>query len=70
MELIEPTDPQYFEQTSDELYDRHDYKVFKTTGKFVLVDSWEMVYSLWWNSPPKFLSHIEVVDKKKSGGFK
>ena len=32
--LITPDDPQYFEQTSDEHYDRHDYKI---VGKLSLI---------------------------------
>lgn len=70
MELIKSTDSQYFEQTSNEPYDRHDYKVIKSTGEFVLVESWEIAQLIWWNTPSKFLSHIEVIDKKKSRGFK
>ena len=35
--LIEKTDPQYFEVTSDKLYDRHHYKVFSKTGDLSLI---------------------------------
>lgn len=70
MKLIQPSDPQYFKQTSNEPYDRHDYKVIKSTGEHVVVESWEEAQSIWWNSPPDFLSHIEVLDKKEAKGFK
>jgi hypothetical protein len=70
MKLIQPSDPQYFKQTSNEPYDRHDYKVIKSTGEYVVVESWEEAQSIWWNSPPHFLSHIEVLDKKEAKGFK
>ncbi len=66
--LIEKTDPQYFEITSDEPYDRHDYKIISSDGKFVIVDSWYSAREIWWNTPSKLLSHIEVLDKNK--GFK
>ena len=70
MKLIQPSDPQYFKQTSNEPYDRHDYKVIKSTGEYVVVESWEEAQSIWWNSPPHFLSHVEVLDKKEAKGFK
>lgn len=70
MKLIQPSDPQYFKQTSNKPYDRHDYKVIKSTGEYVVVESWEEAQSIWWNSPPHFLSHIEVLDKKEAKGFK
>ena len=70
--LIERNDPQYFEQTSDEPYDRHRYKVVDVKGDFVIFDGWEEARHLWWNTPSQFLSHIEVLDKidKKAKGFK
>ena len=36
----------------------------------IVVESWEQAQSIWWNSPPHFLSHIEVLDKKETKGFK
>ena len=69
MELIAPEDPQYFNQTSDKLYDRHHYKVVSTTGESVNVESWIEAQEIWWNKK-SFLSHIEVLDKKQRGkGF-
>tara|TARA_A100001201_G_scaffold50068_1_gene49907 strand:+ start:1176 stop:1403 length:228 start_codon:yes stop_codon:yes gene_type:complete len=75
MNLIERDDPRYFTQTSDEPYDRHLYKVVYHSGDFgceyKIVDSWEEVQELWWNSIPQFISHVEILDKKqKSKGFK
>ena len=55
---------------SSDPYDRHNYKVIKSTGEHVVVESWEQAQSIWWNSPPHFLSHIEVLDKKETKGFK
>ena len=67
--LIEPSDPQYFTETSDELYDRHTYKVVEKSGKSIDVDNWMEVREMWWNRKV-FLSHIEVIDPIQSKGFK
>lgn len=73
-QLIEKTDPRYFTVTSDEPYDRHTYKVVYHDGKEKVVDSWEEVQSIWWNSVSYFVSHVEVMDRKKTkskgGGFR
>ena len=67
--LIEPSDPQYFTETSDELYDRHTYKIVSKTGEAINVDNWLQAREIWWNRKA-FLSHVEVLDVKKSKGFK
>ena len=62
-------DPQYFEQSSYEDYDRHHYKVVGKNGEYC---SRRLYVStkIWWNRKV-FLSHIEVLDKpKESKGFK
>ena len=41
MNLIERDDPRYFTETSSEPYDRHHYKVIRSTGEHVVVESWE-----------------------------
>ena len=68
--LIERSDTLFFEQTSNEPYDRHHYKIVCKDHSFV-VQSWDEVQEYWWNrrgfNPPV----IEVIDKpKKSKGFK
>ena len=62
---------EWFEQTSDELYDRHDYKIVYSNSQSVVVDNWHTVRALWFEAPAQFLSHVEVLDKKpsKSKGF-
>jgi len=62
-QLIKPDDPQYFQQTSDKPYDRHNYKVVLSNGKSVVVDAWDIAQSIWFQNPAQFLSHIEVLDK-------
>jgi len=69
MELIAKSDPQYFEQSSYELYDRHNYKIVSKSGESVIVDNWETA-QLTWFQKNGFLSHIEVLDKKKVKGFR
>ena len=72
MELIKPEDPQYFTHTSDDLYDRHHYKIVSNSGETITVDNWEDARVVWWNKKT-FLSHVEVVDKptkEESKGFK
>ena len=68
-QLIDPSDPRNFTVSSDGLYDRHHYKIIDTFGKSVVVESWEEVQQLWWNTK-NFLSHIEILDKTpKNKGF-
>ena len=70
MKLIDPSDPLYFQQTSDGLYDRHHYKLVYKTGKEEYHKSWESMFSKWFQSPAMVLSHVEVLDIKQKGkGF-
>jgi hypothetical protein len=64
--LIHPSSPEYFQQTSNDPYIRHDYKLFYESGKTVIFDNYEDVQLRWFQSRGKFLSHIEVLDHKKS----
>ena len=67
--LIERSDPQFFEETSDGSYDRHDYKVVTTTNSYVF-DNYEDMRNMWWNYDSSMLKHVEVLDKpKKKKGF-
>ena len=67
--LIKPSDPRYFTETSGELYDRHTYNLVSKTGETISVDNWLQAREIWWNRKA-FLSHVEVLDVKKSKGFK
>ena len=69
--LIERSDPLFFEQTSNEPYDRHHYKIVCQDKSFV-VESWEEVQEHWWNNRSFVRPVIEVIDKpkQKSKGFK
>ena len=60
----------FFKQTSDEPYLRHDYRVYFANGKSIIFDNYEEVQLAWFQHGGYFLSHIEVLDKKKTKGFK
>jgi hypothetical protein len=75
MNLILPSDPQYFTDTSDEPYDRHWYEFVYSNGQYLIFESWEEVRNEWFNMPSRFKSHINVLDrqqkkKKTTKGFK
>ena len=64
MKLIDKKDSRYFTETSKEPYIRHRYKLVDANGDFVIFDNWEETQMMWWNTPPQFLSHIEVLDNE------
>ena len=55
---------EWFEQTSDGLYDRHDYEIVYSNSQSVIVDSWDAVEIVVLKHHLSFVSHIEVLDKK------
>lgn len=65
-------DVTYFTQTSDDLYDRHTYRVQFSNGKCIIFDDYEQVRGLWFQYEKKLLKVVEVLDKKakSGGGFK
>ena len=54
--------PDWFAQTSDEPYDRHQYEFVYSNGQHIIFDTWEEVRSEWFNIPVQFKSHINVID--------
>ena len=66
--------PEFFRQTSDEPYDRHNYRLTYSNNQSIIVESYEEAREAWFNTPAMFKSHIEVLDKKQKkkskGGFK
>jgi len=64
------TELKVFKQTSDEPYDRHDYKLITDNGGELIFNNYEDVQLYWFQHGGNFLSHIEVLDKKQSKGFK
>ena len=71
-----PELPKWFAQTSDEPYDRHQYRLVFSNKQSKIFDSWEELRNEWFNMPSQFKSYIEVLDKpniknkKTKGGFK
>ena len=68
--------PEWFAQTSDKPYDRHNYRFIFRNGESIILNSYDQAREQWFNTPPLFKSHIEVLDKpnkklqKSKGGFK
>jgi hypothetical protein len=54
-----------FSQTCHKPYDRHDYKLVYANGKTVIYDDYIDLQEVWFQTNPQFLSHVEVLDKKK-----
>lgn len=57
--------PEYFTQSSELSYDRHKYKLFLTNGKVETYDWYDELLARWFQTPKQFLSHVEVVNRKK-----
>lgn len=64
MKLIDPSDPLYFQRSSDGLYDRHIYKLVYRDKNDKIYESWEGIQSTWFQTATQLLSHVEVLDKK------
>ena len=56
--------PEFFQQTCDKPYDRHDYKLVYTDGNFKIFNTFEEFQATWFQTANMFLSHAEVLDKK------
>lgn len=56
--------PKTFTQTSDELYERHDYRLVYQNGLKKVFDNYQDLFQVWYSSPKETLSHVEVLDKK------
>lgn len=54
-----------FTQTSDKLYDKHQYKITLNTGKSLVLDSYEEMYDVWRQIPDEYDCIVEVIDKKE-----
>jgi hypothetical protein len=54
-----------FEQTSNEPYDRHDYKLVFSNKNCKIFDNFEDLRKAWWETPHQLLGYVEVLDKKK-----
>jgi hypothetical protein len=59
---------QTFSQTSNEPYNRHNYRLRLKSGKILNFDDYEDVQAYWFihSQIPDYLDLIEVLDKQKS----
>ena len=55
---------QWFEQTSNEPYNRHDYKLVYTNGNTKVFEDHQEFMAAWFQYTKQLLSHGEVLDKK------
>jgi hypothetical protein len=56
---------EFFKQTSNEPYLRHDYKLYYTTKKPEVFDNYEDLQRAWFQTPNQFLDYVEVLDHKE-----
>ena len=56
--------PEFFQQTSNELYNRHDYKLVYTNGNIKVFEDYQEFMAAWFQYPKQLLSHGEVLNKK------
>jgi hypothetical protein len=65
--------PKTFKQTSEEPYDRHDYKLIFSDGNSLILDNYEDIGYIWTLTEKYNLRYVEVLDKKdkksKAKGF-
>jgi len=54
-----------FTQTSNQPYDRHMYKLYLMNGKVEQYEWYDELIARWIQTPKQFLSHVEVIDRKK-----
>ena len=54
-----------FTQTCHKPYDRHKYKLFLSNGQVEVYEWYDECQARWFQTPNQFLSHVEVVDRKK-----
>jgi hypothetical protein len=53
-----------FQQTSNEPYVRHDYRIHFKSKKPEVYDNYDDVMKTWFQTPYQLLDYIEVLDKK------
>jgi hypothetical protein len=62
--------PEFFKQTSNEPYLRHDYKLYYITKNPEVFNNYEDVQISWFQTPNQFLDYVEVLDHKESKKYK
>lgn len=62
-QLIDKTDPRYFEQTCYKSYDKHKYKLHLESGKVEIYEYYDELLARWFSTP--YCKYVEVMDRKK-----
>ena len=69
-QLIDKSDPRYFQVSSDKPYDRHIYRLHLIDGRYVDFEDYEDLHATWFQTAKMFLNSVEVLDvKQKPKGF-
>ena len=68
MELISPDDPRFFTTYSEDLYDKHKYKLILKNGKSVKFECYDQLRHYWylWKT---HVDRVEVIDDNSGTGF-
>lgn len=70
MKPLLPGEPGYFTTYSTDPYDRHHYKIYFKNGDSIILEDYDLVKAMWFQSKSDVES-VEIIDpkpKKKSGG--
>jgi hypothetical protein len=69
MKPLSPGDPGYFTTYSTDAYDRHHYKVHFKDGRCIVIEDYDLVRTMWFQSKSDVES-VEIIDPKpkKTGG--
>ena len=66
MKLIDPSDPLYFNVSSEDPYDRHSYELVAPDGSKVQFDAWESLQRVWFEKIRNWGGYtVTVLDKSK-----
>ena len=66
MKLIDPSDPLYFQVTSDKEYDRHEYDLLSPDGRTFHFDNYEQLRQVWFEQVRNGTGwKVNVLDKKQ-----
>ena len=55
----------FFTQTSNEPYLRHNYKLYYTNKKPEVFNNYQDLQRTWFQTPHQFLDYVEVLDHKQ-----
>jgi uncharacterized membrane protein len=56
-----------FQSTSEDLYDKHDYRLVLKNKKKIIFENYYDLMEYWMTNPKENNLFVEVLDKKKKG---